>query len=122
VPLSNMILVSAAQTQLLALGGEWEVPHSRRRIDLIEAAWVRSQYEGGAGNCAVRIDYSLDEGANWTPLVPVGPNFQANTMMHTDWADLPSEPMFGGDMIVRAVAVASVGLTMTLYYVQLDWR
>ncbi|MET0403043.1 MAG: hypothetical protein ABW123_11600 [Cystobacter sp.] len=107
---------------LSLLGGEVEVSGSRRSVDFVGCQFVRAQYQGLTALASMRIDVSADGGASWVPLVPLGPTLVVDVPALTPWVELPDELQKAGDLLVRAVAVGTPLLGLTLSNVELQYR
>lgn len=103
--------------------GGVELPLSRRRVDLFSQEQARTQYQGGSlvGDCAVRIEYSSDDGSSWSELVAPGPTVNgSNYVVISDWGALPAAAL--GEILIRATAVGTAALGITIQYVEMQWR
>ena len=110
--------------QVPLLGGA-EIPQSRRRCDIFTAANYppsgRIQYEGGSlSDCAVRVDYSLDDGATWAVFIPPAGTVNTGVTVMGDWQVLPAAAASQADILLRCVAVGGALIAVSIFYVELQ--
>jgi hypothetical protein len=123
----SQTILCSPQTIVPLLGGR-EIPQSRRRVSLFTGhdypISARQQYEGAGllGDLSVGIDFSLDEGSTWSTLIPVGPSLATATDVYGPWQVLPVEAAQQDDVIVRAIAVGSAALGITVNFIELQFR
>ena len=74
----------------------------------------------GAAGTQIRIEFSLDNGATWTTLVPNSPSSVAGQIVVSDWAEFPTTARTDTTMI--RVMVVNANVAVTVFLVEVQWR
>lgn len=93
---------------------------SRRILPFLESQYARATFVMGAAGTQIRIDFSIDGGANWNTLVPTSPNSVAAAIVVTDWAEFPAAARTDQTMI--RVVVVNANVAVTVFLVEVQWR
>lgn len=126
MPFAAMDLLEES-TFTMDTSGELRPAKAYRRCDFYDTQYVRVTYDGIVPeytSLAVGIEYSTDNGANWSPLIPAGPALESGNTepVLSDWNEIYSFMQGLGDVTIRLVITGATDIQFTLYYVQMHFR
>lgn len=118
---STTVFFSAAGSSITGSPGGSEPANSasRRVLPLLESQYARASFVMGAAGTQLRVEFSIDGGANWNTLVPNTPS-SAGTIVVSDWAEFPAAARTDQTMI--RIMVVNNNVAVTVFLVEVQWR
>ena len=106
--------------QGVEIGVEIDQPTTRKTASINGCNFVSVWFDTNILNITIRIDYSLDEGQTWTPLISnVNPLSNNAQITMSRWRGIPQEAKTVATMF-RAVAIGVV--PATFHFIEIQFR